>query len=154
VHSATDTEYDWPWYGRLVGAYFSGHPKIQQATIRVSDQGHASTKHLEDNWQRTDEWYNFRSPPASTSPDSKDMRILATLDESTYEGGTMNGNHPIAWCHEFDGGRAWYTACGHTIESYAEEAFLQHLLGGIVWAMTGDDGVDQSPAAPRPGSGE
>jgi cytochrome c len=134
VHSATDTEYDWPWYGRLVGAYFAGHPKeIQQATIRVVDRTHPSTKHLGETWQRTDEWYNFKQSPAKTLEGK--VRLLATLDESTYEGGTMSGDHPIAWCHEFDGGRAWYTAGGHTIESYSEEAFLKHLLGGIQWAM-------------------
>jgi type 1 glutamine amidotransferase len=46
----------------------------------------------------------------------------------------MGADHPIAWCHPFKGGRAWYTALGHTIESYSEPAFRSHLLGGILWA--------------------
>jgi type 1 glutamine amidotransferase len=132
VHAASDTEYDWPWYGHLVGAYFSGHPAIQPATIRVVDRQHASTRHLPEQWQRTDEWYNFRAPPA------KDVSVLAVLDESSYEGGTMSGSHPIAWCHQFEGGRAWYTGGGHTVESYAEQQFMNHLLGGIRWAMKPD----------------
>ena len=26
IHAATDCEYDWPWYGRLAGAFFLDHP--------------------------------------------------------------------------------------------------------------------------------
>jgi type 1 glutamine amidotransferase len=128
VHSASDTEYDWPWYGQLVGAYFKRHPAIAQATVDVRDRSHPSTRCLAARWSRTDEWYDFRAPPAG------DVHVLATLDESTYAGGEMGASHPIAWYHERDGGRAWYTALGHTEESYAEPAFLDHLAGGILWA--------------------
>ncbi|GGG40715.1 ThuA domain-containing protein [Hymenobacter glacieicola] len=128
VHAATDTEYNWPWYGRLVGAYFDGHPAIQPATIRVVHSAHPATAGLPARWSRTDEWYNFRSI-------SPDLTILATLDESTYSGGTNGANHPIAWCHEVDGGRAFYTAGGHTTESFGEPLFRQHLLGGIQYAL-------------------
>ena len=127
IHSASDTEYGWPWYGALVGAYFSGHPAVQMATIRVEDRGHASTAALPDPWVRVDEWYDFRANPRGN------VRVLASLDESSYTGGTM-GDHPIAWHHEFEGGRAWYTAGGHTSESYSEPFFLQHLAGGIQYA--------------------
>jgi type 1 glutamine amidotransferase len=127
IHSASDTEYDWPWYGRLVGAYFQNHPAIQQAALLV-DRTEASTAHLPVRWVRTDEWYNFRD--TSWEP----VRVLIRLDESSYTGGTMGATHPITWYHSFDGGRAWYTAMGHTEESYAEPAFLQHLLEGIKWA--------------------
>ena len=129
VHAAADTEYDWPWYGRLVGAYFQSHPPgIHKAMVLVSDREHPSTKMLPQQWPRRDEWYNYRARPAGT------VRVLASLDETTYEGGSMGNDHPIAWCHEFDGGRAWYTGGGHTIESWAEPLFLEHLLGGILWA--------------------
>jgi type 1 glutamine amidotransferase len=128
VHSAADTEYDWPFYGRLLGAYFKQHPAVQQATVNVSDRSHPSTRHLPARWTKTDEWYDFRSNPRGS------VHVLATLDESTYTGGTMGADHPIAWCHPFKGGRAWYTALGHTIESYSEPAFRSHLLGGILWA--------------------
>ena len=132
VHAATDTEYDWAWYTKLVGAQFASHPKIQEAVIDVSDRDHISTKHLPAQWKRTDEWYNFRDHPTDKAGGT--LRILATLDESTYEGGSMPASHPVVWCQEFDGGRAWYTALGHTKESYAEENFLKMLLGGIQWA--------------------
>jgi len=94
---------------------------------------------LPDIWVRTDEWYNFQTNPRHTG----DIHVLASLDESSYSGGTM-GDHPIAWCHAYAGGRAWYTAGGHTRESYSESLFLQHLLGGLEYAAGGPN-----PAMPR-----
>ncbi|HEY0867702.1 MAG TPA: ThuA domain-containing protein, partial [Fimbriimonas sp.] len=85
VHSATDTEYGWDWYGRLVGTYFAGHPHIQSANIKVEDRAHATTSFLPEVWTRNDEWYNFRP----TDPGA--FHVLAKLDESTYRGGNMNG---------------------------------------------------------------
>lgn len=141
IHAATDTEYDWPWYGRLAGAWFSGHPPVQPATVRVEDRAHRSTRMLPAEWRRTDEWYAFRSSPRGT------VRVLASLDEASYEPGkAAMGDHPIAWCHEFDGGRSWYTAGGHTSESFAEPLFREHLREGIEWAM----GLPERPAAAVP----
>ncbi|WP_327327049.1 ThuA domain-containing protein [Streptomyces sp. NBC_01210] len=128
VHAAADTEYDWAFYGGLVGAYFASHPQIQPATVRVEDHTHPSTAHLDDAWERTDEWYNYRTNPRTQA------RVLATLDETSYQGGTMKGDHPIAWCQSYEGGRAFYTGGGHTKESYAEPAFRMHLLGGLRYA--------------------
>lgn len=128
IHSAADTEYDWPWYGGLVGAYFASHPDIQQATIQVVDPLHPSTAGLPAQWVRTDEWYNFR-------PDTMGkIHVVAILDETTYAGGTMGAGHPIAWCQEYAGGRAWYTAGGHTPATYSEPLFRQHLRHGIEYA--------------------
>lgn len=128
IHAATDTEYSWPWYNKLVGAYFSSHPQIQDARVQVVNKAHPSTEFLPDVWQRRDEWYNFKSlQPGIT--------VLCNLDEQSYSGGTNGANHPIAWYHEFDGGRAWYTAGGHTSESYKEPLFLKHILGGIKYAI-------------------
>ncbi len=140
VHSASDTEYDWSWYGGLVGAYFRSHPAIQEATIEVLDREHPSTRHLGETWVRVDEWYCFRAAPAPR------VRRLLNLDEATYEGGRMGADHPIAWCHEYDGARAFYTAGGHTIESYSEPDFRLHLLGGVLWAA-GPEHLDKLPAA-------
>jgi type 1 glutamine amidotransferase len=134
VHSASDTEYAWSWYGGLVGAYFDrihGHSKVMQATIHVTDRTHPSTIMLPRVWIRTDEWYNFASNPRGR------VNVLMTIDERTYKGGTMGVDHPIAWYHEYDGGRAWYTALGHTSESYYEPLFLDHLWGGIMYAAGG-----------------
>ncbi|WP_431729896.1 ThuA domain-containing protein [Verrucosispora sp. TAA-831] len=127
VHAASDTEYDWEWYGGLVGAYFNSHPANQQATIKVEDPAHPSTADLPDRWSRFDEWYNYR-----TNPRGK-VHVLATLDETSYSpgAGAMGHDHPIVWCQDYDGGRSWYTGGGHTNESYAEPQFLTHLLGGI-----------------------
>ena len=131
VHSATDTLYDWPWYGGLLGAYFARHPAIQPATVRVADPTHPSTRGLPDPWSRTDEWYDFRADPRPA------VHVLLTVDETTYRGGGMGAGHPVAWYHEYDGGRAWYTALGHLREAYADPAFRSHLLGGIAYAAGG-----------------
>jgi cytochrome c len=125
IHSASDTEYQWPWYGQLVGTWFASHPQIQRATVSIEDPDHPSTGDLPPKWDRIDEWYNFRSNPRGA------VHVLASLDESTYSGGAMGTDHPIAWCQNIDGGRSWYTAMGHTKESYAEPLFRLHLLGGI-----------------------
>jgi type 1 glutamine amidotransferase len=133
VHSASDTEYDWAWYGALVGAYFRDHPAIQPATIDVADPRNG----LPAKWMRTDEWYNFQSNPRPS------VHVLATIEESSYDGGGMGSDHPIAWWHDYDGGRAWYTAGGHTDEAWSEPLFLTHVLSGIEYAI----GPQATPAA-------
>lgn len=135
IHSAADTEYDWPWYTKLVGGQFASHPLkpgTRKASIEIVDTTHAATKTLPSRWERSDEWYNYQSVYAG-------VKVLAKLDENTYEGGTHGSNHPIAWCHEFDGGRAFYTGSGHEPSSFDEPLFLEHLLGGIRYAM--GDGI-------------
>ena len=110
IHSAADTEYEWPWYNELLGAYFESHPSnsnIRNANVEITDKTHISTKHLPETWNRTDEWYNYKKIYHYIKP-------LAYLDESTYEGGTNGNNHPISWYHEYDGGRAFYSGGGHT----------------------------------------
>ncbi|MDN3029641.1 ThuA domain-containing protein [Streptomyces sp. S.PB5] len=129
IHAAADTEYDWAFYGGLAGAYFQSHPAIQPATVVVEDRAHPATAALGPTWNRTDEWYNYRSNPRARA------HVLASLDESSYTGGTMNGDHPIAWCQNYQGGRAFYTGGGHTKESYADPVFRQHLVGGILYAV-------------------
>ncbi|MEV4178809.1 ThuA domain-containing protein [Nonomuraea sp. NPDC049709] len=127
VHSAADTEYNWAYYGQLMGAWFNNHPAIQQATVRTEDRAHAATAHLGATWSRTDEWYNYRSNPRPN------VRVLQSLDEGSYSGGGM-GDHPITWCRPQSSGRAFYTGLGHTQESYADPSFRTLLLGGIRYA--------------------
>lgn len=131
IHAAADTEYDWPWYGDLVGAWFNSHPgdpNVRNATVVVVDPNHPATAHLPENWDRFDEWYNFKYFFDATNK-------LLKLDTDSYRGSEHPGNHPVSWYHEYDGGRAFYTALGHTSESFSEEAYLQHILGGIQYAM-------------------
>ena len=144
IHSATDTEYDWPWYGKLAGAYFLSHPNnpnVRSGLFRVLSKNHISTRGLPDEMERVDEFYNFRSM-------NLDVNVLVDIDESSYEGGTNGDYHPMSWYHEYDGGRAWYTAMGHTEETYAEPLFLKHLLGGIRYAM-GTGELDYGEARPQ-----
>lgn len=128
LHSASDTEYDWPWYGELCGAYFKNHPRIQEAVFNVVDQNHPATAHLPAVWKRTDELYNFKWY-------GTDLNVLITIDETTYNGGGNGLFHPMAWYHEFDGGRGFYTALGHDNKSWEDPVFVQHVLGGIQYAM-------------------
>jgi len=125
IHAASDSGYTWPWYGQLVGTYFKQHPAQQNALVRVEDPNHPSTQGLPAQFTRFDEWYDFQTNPRPS------VHVLTTLDESTYSGGTMGADHPTTWCHNFDGGRAWYTGMGHTIQSFSEPNFLHLLLGGI-----------------------
>jgi cytochrome c len=145
VHSAADTEHDWAWYGGLVGAFLSAHPAEQSAVVLVNDRVHPSTRGLPAVWRRTDEWYNF-----SVSPRPR-VNVLATVDETTYSGGAMGTDHPIAWYQFYDGGRSWYTAMGHRRDAYADPLFLQHLLGGIRFAAGYPDPVEPvGTRSPRP----
>jgi cytochrome c len=146
IHSATDTEYDWPWYGRLAGAWFNGHPNnpnVRKGTFRVLDKSHPSTEGLPDRWDREDEFYNFKSIDPT-------IHVLVDIDEKSYEGGTNGDHHTMSWYHDFDGGRAWYTNMGHTEATFSEPLFLRHLLGGLRYAMGGGTGkIDFNRARPE-----
>ncbi len=128
LHSAADTEYDWPWFGELNGAYFKSHPKQQEAIFNIADPNNIATAHLPKVWKRFDELYNFKWI-------GTDLHILITIDENSYTGGANGEFHPMSWYHEFDGGRAFYTALGHDNKSYEDPLYLQHILGGIKYAL-------------------
>jgi len=138
IHSATDTEYDWIWYANLVGGQFEGHPAIQPAKLQIVDKTHLSTQHLPETWSRTDEWYNFKRL-------NKEVKVLLKIDETSYQGGTLGNDHPMAWYHDYDGGRAFYTELGHTEQSYTDSFYLKHILGGIQYAI-GNYQLDYSKA--------
>nr|WP_255783774.1 ThuA domain-containing protein [Lysobacter chinensis] len=126
IHSAADTEHDWPWYGDLVGAWFANHPPgLQSTRVEFAREGIAPG---ERHWPVTDEIYNYRDNPRGR------VTVIATVDETLYEGGGMDGDHPIAWCHERLGGRAWYTGLGHDPAVYADATFRRHLAGGLRYA--------------------
>ncbi|MEB1529965.1 ThuA domain-containing protein [Xanthomonas sp. WHRI 7945] len=125
VHSAADTGYTWPWYGRLVGAWFKGHPPgLQSTRVQPERDGRPDGA----SWPIRDEIYDYRSNPRAQ------LQVIATVDERLYEGGSMGADHPIAWCHGFDGGRAWYTGLGHDAAVYADPNFLAQLRQGLRYA--------------------
>lgn len=140
IHTATDTEYDWPWYTKMLGAQFHIHPAVQTATVVVQDRNFPGMDRFAPRALRTEEWYQFKAPlPA-------DFHVLLTVDESTYnphadwgskQGEGMGAFHPISWYHEYDGGRAFSTALGHLPATYGDADFLHHVYGGIYWAATG-----------------
>ncbi len=146
IHAASDCEYDWGWYGRLVGGYFLSHPgihdtfpNIQEGVFTVVDSTNASTKDLPRPWKRTDEFYSFKKL-------NKEVKVLLRVDEKTYHGGENGDNHPMAWYHDYDGGRAFYTNLGHTKESFADSLYLGHILGGIEYAIGGNKALDYAKA--------
>lgn len=128
VHSAADCEYNWPWYQKLVGAWFLQHPAQQDAVVKIEDTTHPSTKDLPNPWKRHDEWYDYRVNPRPN------VHVLASLDQTSYTGSKMGDDHPIMWCQEFEGGRSWYTGMGHTQESYHDPVYMKMLMEGIEWA--------------------
>lgn len=129
VHAAVAgdvaTEGNWPWYGETLCASFTNHSAVVQGTVVVEQKRHPSTAMLPERWVRTDEWYNFITSPRPCA------QVLASLDETTYTGGTMGKDHPIVWAKQVGKGRVWYSGLGHTEESFREPLFLRHLLGGI-----------------------
>ena len=129
IHSATNCETEWPWFINMIGATFISHPKQQIGKLIVLDKTHQSTDNLPSIWERNDEWYNFKNQ-------NPNINILIKVDELSYTGAmNTNNGHPISWYHQFDGGRVFYTALGHSIEGYNDPIFLKHLLGGIKYAI-------------------
>ena len=140
VHSATDTEYDWPWYTKMVSHMFHIHPQVQTATIKVENRNFPGMDRFPSRFLATEEWYEFDA--ARTK-----VNYLLSVDEKTYqpyakwgpkEGKGMGNFHPLAWYHEYDGGRAFYTALGHLPATYSDANFMHHVYGGIYWAATGN----------------
>lgn len=150
IHGAGgDREYDWAWYPEtLLGAQFIGHPmkpQFQTATVRIEDKNDPIMQGLGDSWSREDEWYSF----ARSARDSG-VHVLATLDESTYspkvfgKSIAMGADHPIIWKHCIKNGRVFYSALGHTAESYSEPKYQSVLTHAIAWGagLEGDKCVD------------
>jgi cytochrome c len=141
IHCALDMgiEADFPWWDETIngGGHMPGHAVgPQDGTVHIEDPNHPSTRGLPELWTRSEEWYNFDPNPRPN------VRVLATVDESTYDPGefAMGEDHPITWCSTASGGRVWATAMGHYIESYAEENFRAHLMGGVRWASWNQPG--------------
>jgi cytochrome c len=132
----------WAWYGELCCVSFKNHSAVVPAMVNVEDRNHPSTAGLPERWARTDEWYNYDGTPRGRA------HVLMTIDESTYKGGTVGEDHPMAWCKKVSKGFMWYTAMGHTEESFREPLFLEHVLGGIEFAAglkQGDCSVNRKP---------
>ncbi len=141
IHAAADTEYDWPWYTKMVGHMFHIHPLVQTATLKVENPNFPGMDRFAKRFLFTEEWYEFDAAR------SDKLRYLLSVDESTYkpyakwgpkEGKGMGKFHPIAWYQEYDGGRAFYTALGHLPATYSDANFMHHIYGGIYWAATGN----------------
>jgi len=140
IHSASDTEYDWDWYTKLVGRMFYIHPLIQTAKLRVPDPQFPGLDGFANGKLWTDEWYQF-------GPETvQDLHYILAVDETSYnakvnwgakKGEGMGQLHPISWYHNYDGGRSFYTALGHLPTVFSDPAFLNHLYAGILWAAMG-----------------
>lgn len=143
IHSVTGTERQWPWFKRLVGGTFVRHAKHQPFKEIIIDARHPSTAALPRVWERDDECYYIKE----INPDLHvlmvhDLASVNDKDKPEIFGSTF----PSVWCHEFDGGRQWYTALGHDAKTYDEPVFRQHILGGIQWVVAGRGKPDYSKA--------
>lgn len=128
VHSAADTEYEWPFYESMIASYFSSHPEVQAATVKIALPSHPAMRGVPAGpWIASDEWYNFVSNPRPS------VDVLATVDETTYTGGTMGADHPVIWAHERLSGRVLYTSLGHRPERWLEPAFVEHIASSVRW---------------------
>ena len=128
IHAASDSHYHWPWYQRMIGGHFISHPKgTPTGTVKIVDPTHRSTRGLPAKITRTDEWYYF----GDYNPE---MKLLITLDPHSIGEKDSNPN-PVSWSHNFEGGRVFYTAMGHTNESYSDANFLKHVAGGLNWVL-------------------
>lgn len=140
IHSASDTEYDWLWYKKLVGRNFKIHPVIQTAKLQVLKPDFPGLELVPNSFFWTDEWYEFGKE------NTKDLTYILAVDEKSYspiadwntvKGSGMGDFHPIAWYHNYDGGRSFYTGLGHIGASYQDTFMQNHLFGGLYWAATG-----------------
>jgi len=140
IHSASDTEYDWEWYTKLVGRMFHIHPVIQTARLTVLDPGFPGLQGFTGNKLWTDEWYEFGAEKISG------LNYILSVDETSYnpnvqwgdkKGMGMGKLHPVAWYHDYDGGRSFYLALGHLPTCFSDAAYLNLLYAGIYWAATG-----------------
>ena len=138
IHSASDTEYQWPWYQKLVGRHFIIHPAIQTAKLKVDSRIFPGLESMPDELLWTDEWYEFSDAHVDN------LHYILSVDEDSFDAKAdwgkvkgMGNFHPIGWYHPYDGGRAFYTALGHLGANYEDPLFLSHLYGGIYWAATG-----------------
>lgn len=148
IHSSTGSERQWNYFQQVQGAKFLRHSPLQRFTINVIDPNHPATAHLNKTWAWADECYFFTNL-------NSDIKVLLAVDTSTLKdpklatapGQKSNEVFPLAWYHQFDGGREFYTALGHKIEYYADPVFRQHLLGGIRWAL-GEKRLPQASLSP------
>ena len=136
IHSACGSERSWPWFWAMLGGKFLRHPPLQAFDIKVIDKKHSSTSFLPDTWKWEDECYFVNN----LNPDihvllAADLVTIKDEDKDEYPGKTFGDLFPIAWYHEYDGGREWYTVLGHKPEHYSDILFRKHLAGGIKWVL-------------------
>jgi type 1 glutamine amidotransferase len=128
IHAASDSHYHWPWYGKMIGGHFAKHPPgTPEGTLKVVNRKHPANRGVAPTMRRVDEWYYFEDY-------NPEAHVLVTLDPASIGEKDVNPN-PVSWAHEFEGGRVFYTAMGHTNETYSDPNFLNHLAGGLRWVM-------------------
>jgi uncharacterized protein len=135
LHSASGTERNWKWFKLMLGATFLRHPPFQPLTVYVLNKKHPATKSLPPKWETKDECYFFKEfNPAVTVLMVTDISNIKEGDEAKNKTPDVFGNrYPAVWCHEFDGGKIWYTALGHSKDDYATPGYLAHIIEGIKW---------------------
>ena len=136
IHSASDSEQSWPWFARMVGGKFKRHPGFQSFEIKVIDKNHPSTSNLPEIWKKEDECYFMDElNPNIQILLAADLRTVKDSEKAAYPGRVFGDYFPVAWCHKFEGAKVFYTALGHNSKDYTDTTYLEHLTGGILWAI-------------------
>jgi uncharacterized protein len=140
IHTATDTEYKWAWYEKLVGAHFLGHPPVHEAKLAIENRNHPATMCFgADTVKWTDEFYSFDRNPRKNS----NVKVLVSIDEKSYNideniwfknVNIVMGDHPLIWCQNIGSGRSFHTALGHTADLHDNATFRKHIIGALLWA--------------------
>lgn len=134
IHAAADFEYEWPFYGNLVGGYFKTHPPAQEGTVIFEDHNHPAMEPFKgmDSYTTFDEWYTFKENPRPN------VNVLASLDENSVKKAKNDdwkmGDHPLIWWQEENGIRSFYTVFGHTHEAFQDELIIEHIKNAVNWA--------------------
>ena len=134
-HCATDTWYEWPEYGAMIGGYFAGHPWNEDVGVEVEVTDHPATAHLGERFRIADEIYQHKEPW-----DRARMTVLMSLDTGATDmdkQGILREDRDIAmsWTRQEGEGRVFYTGLGHRPEVWKDERFRRHLVEGALWAM-------------------
>jgi uncharacterized protein len=132
-HSATDTFYNWPEYGEMIGAYFKSHPWTSRdtVTIKTPDRKFPVTKHWEESFKLTEEIYQFRNFNA------ENVKVTMSLDTANTDmtkKGIEAKEFPISWYRSYGKGRVFYSALGHNPEVWRDQRFQTMIVNAIKWA--------------------
>jgi uncharacterized protein len=143
IHSATDTFYDWPQFGEMLGGYFDGHPWGAGDTVTIKNEQPTNAITLPFGkypFQLTEEIYQFKEPYSRAK-----QQVLLSLDTdktNVSKGGVKrtDKDFAVAWTKSYGKGRVFYTSLGHNDAVWKDPRFQAHLIAGLLWVTNAENG--------------